>query len=75
MPISDLTTIQAKVLRAAHAQGGADLYDLSQSVGTGPRAVQEAVRQLAQNDLVHVSERGLRVECTRTGNEWVREHG
>lgn len=74
MSASDLTRMQAKVLRAVHAQEGADLYDLAQTVGSGPRTVQEAIRQLAQNNLVHVSERGFRVQCTHRGNEWVRNH-
>lgn len=74
MSASDLTRMQAKVLRAVHAQEGADLYDLSNSVGTGPRTVQEALRQLAQDDLVHVSQRGFQVQCTRQGDEWVRDH-
>ncbi|MFB6099175.1 MAG: Lrp/AsnC family transcriptional regulator [Salinibacter sp.] len=67
-----LTDTEATVLRAVHAQETADLYDLSQQVGAGPRAVQEAVRRLAQHDLVHVS--GRYVRCTRTGDRWVRQH-
>lgn len=72
MPHSELTETEATVLRAVHAQEGADLYDLSQAVGTGPRTVQEAVQHLAQYDLVHVS--GRHVRCTKAGDRWVRQH-
>lgn len=74
MSASALTNVQEQVLRATHAQEGANLYDLAQAVGTGPRTVQEAVRQLAKDDLVHVSDRGIRVRCTRAGDRWVRNH-
>lgn len=73
MASPDLSDMEAAVLQATHAEGGADLYDLARTVGTGPRTVQEAVRRLARNDLVHVSRRGVRVQCTRAGNRWVRE--
>jgi len=72
MPSPDLTDAEAEVLRAVHAQETVDLYDLAQSVGTGPRAAQEAVQRLAQHDLVHVS--GRHVRCTRSGDQWVRQH-
>lgn len=74
MSASTLTNVQEQVLRSVHAQEGADLYDLAQAVGTGPRTVQEAVRQLAEDDLVYVSDRGVRVHCTRAGDRWVRNH-
>lgn len=74
MATPDLPDTEAQVLRAVHAQEGADLYELSQAVGTGPRTVQEAVGRLAQDDLVHVSGRGRQVRCTRAGDRWVREH-
>ncbi len=72
MPSPDLTDTEAAVLQTVHAQKDADLYDLAQAVGAGPRAVQETVQHLAQHDLVHVS--GRRVRCTRTGDRWVRQH-
>jgi len=72
MPESDLTETEATVLRAVHAHDGTDLYDLSQTVGTGPRAVQEAVQALARKDFVHVS--GRRVQCTKAGDQWMRQH-
>lgn len=72
MASPDLTDTEAEVLRAVRAQEGADLYDLAQAVGTGPRAVQEAVQRLAQHDLVHVS--GRHVRCTGSGDQWVRRH-
>ena len=68
----DLTDTEASVLRALASQETADLYDLSQGIGAGPRAVQEAVQRLAQHDFVHVS--GRHVRCTRTGTEWIRQH-
>ncbi len=74
MASSDFTDMETTVLRAVHAQEGADLYELAQAVGTGPRAVQEAVQTLAQHDFVHVSERGVRVRCTRAGDQWIRRH-
>lgn len=72
MPQSDLTDTEATVLRAVHAHDAADLYDLSQTVGAGPRAVQEAVQRLAQKDFVHVA--GRQVRCTRAGDQWMRQH-
>lgn len=72
MPSPDLADTEAAVLRAVHAQETVDLYDLSQAVGTGPRAVQEAVQRLVEHDFVHVS--GRHVRCTRTGDQWVRQH-
>lgn len=74
MPTPDLTKSEVEVLRAVHTQEGADLYELARIVGMGPRTVQESIRQLAQDDLVHVSDRGFRVECTRAGDDWVRHH-
>lgn len=74
MPSPDLTDTESKVLRAVHTQEGADLYDLAQTVGTGPRTIQEAVRRLARHDLVHISGRGAHVQCTRTGDRWIRQH-
>ncbi|MFB6230578.1 MAG: helix-turn-helix domain-containing protein [Salinibacter sp.] len=74
MPSADLSDTESRVLRAVHAKEGADLYDLARAVGTGPRTVQEAVRRLARDDLVHVSERGAHVQCTRSGDRWVRQH-
>ena len=68
----DLTDTQATVLRALQAQETADMYDLSQQTGAGPRAVQEAVQRLAQHDLAHVT--GRHVRCTRAGDRWVRQH-
>ena len=72
MSTPHLTETEAAVLRTVHAQETVDLYDLAQSVGAGPRAAQEAVQQLAQHDLVHVS--GRHVRCTRSGAQWVRQH-
>jgi predicted transcriptional regulator len=72
MPQPNLTDTEATVLRAVHARDGTGLYDLSQTVGTGPRAVQEAVQRLAQKDFVHVS--GRRVRCTGAGDQWMRQH-
>jgi len=74
MSASSLTDMEATVLRAVHAQEGADLYELAQGVGAGPRTVQEAVQTLAQHDFVHVSERGVQVRCTRAGDQWLRRH-
>jgi len=72
MSAPDLTRTEAKVLQAVHAEGSADLYDLAQSVGAGPRSVQEVVRGLSQDGLVYVSDRGRRVCCTRAGDEVAR---
>lgn len=74
MTSPDLTDVEAAVLRTVHAEGGADLYDVARTVGTGPRTAQEAVRRLVQKDLVHVSGRGVRVQCTKAGDQWVRQH-
>jgi Mn-dependent DtxR family transcriptional regulator len=68
----DLSDTEARVLRAVQDQETADLYDLSQRLGAGPRTVQESVRRLAQHDFVHVS--GRHVRCTREGDRWVRQH-
>ena len=72
MAFPDLTDTEAEVLQTVHAQEGADLYDLPQTVGAGPRAVQETVQHLARHDLVHVS--GRHVRCTGTGDQWMRQH-
>ena len=63
--------MEATVLRAVQPEGTADLYDLAQAVGAGPRAVQEAVQRLTRHDLVHVS--GRHVRCTTAGDRWVRQ--
>lgn len=67
-----LTEAEETLLRAVQAQEAAELYDLSQTLGIGPQAVQEAVQTLARHDFVHVS--GRRVRCTAAGDRWVREH-
>mgnify|MGYP006284113341 CR=1 FL=1 len=72
MADADLSDTEATVLRAVQSQETADLYDLSQLVGAGPRAAQEAVQRLAEHDFVHVS--GRHVRCTRAGDEWIRQH-
>ena len=69
MEAPDLSDIETRVLRAVHAEGSADLYDLAQTVGTGPRAVQEAVGTLADHRLVLVTERGREVRCTPAGTD------
>ena len=71
--LPDLSDPEASVLRAVHAEGGADLSALAQAVGTGPRTVQEAVRGLARKDLVIVSDRGSTVHCTPTGDDVARD--
>lgn len=68
----DLTDTEWAVLRVVHAEGSADLYALARTVGTGPRAVQEAVRTLAEKRLVHVSDRGVRVRYTPAGDDVAR---
>lgn len=73
MDAPDLSDAEAHVLRAVQAEGSADLYDLAQAVGAGPRAVQEAVRTLADHRLVLVTDRGRQVRCTPAGDELVRE--
>lgn len=72
MSSPDLADTEAAVLRTVQAEDTADLYDLAQAVGTGPRAVQEAVQHLTRHDLVHVS--GRHVRCTKAGDQWVRSH-
>jgi Mn-dependent DtxR family transcriptional regulator len=72
MSSPDLTETETAVLRTVQDQNAADLYDLAQAVGTGPRAVQDAIRRLSRHDLVHVS--GRHVRCTAAGDEWVRAH-
>lgn len=72
MSSPDLSETEADLLRAVQPENTADLYDLARAVGVGPRAVQDAVRRLAQHDLVHVS--GRHVRCTTTGDQWVRAH-
>jgi DNA-binding Lrp family transcriptional regulator len=47
MDVPDLSDTETRVLQAVHTEGSADLYDLAQAIGVGPRAVQEAVRTLA----------------------------
>ncbi len=74
MDAPDLSDLEAAVLQAVHAQGTADLYDLAQAVGTGPRTVQDAVRRLSQHRLVFVSDRGRQVRCTPAGSDLAREH-
>jgi predicted transcriptional regulator len=71
MDVPDLSDVEADVLRAVHAEGSVDLYDLAQTVGTGPRAVQEAVRTLADHRLVLVTGRGREVRCTPAGTDTV----
>ncbi|MEF8817665.1 MAG: Lrp/AsnC family transcriptional regulator [Salinibacter sp.] len=72
MSSPDLSDADAALLRTIQTESTADLYDLAQAVGTGPRSVQEALRRLAQHDLVHVS--GRHVRCTNAGDQWVRAH-
>lgn len=67
-----LSDTEAAVLQAVHADGTVDLYDLAQALGTGPRVVQEAVRSLAHDNLVIVSEQGRRVSCTPAGDDVAR---
>jgi Mn-dependent DtxR family transcriptional regulator len=68
----DLPDPEARVLRAVHAEGPADLYALAQMVGTGPRTVQEAVQGLSRRGLVVVSDRGSMVHCTPDGEAVAR---
>ena len=72
MSSPDLTETEAALLRTLQAQETADLYDLAQAVGTGPRAVQEAVQSLSQKNLVLVVENGMEVYCTPDGEEVAR---
>jgi len=69
----ELSDLEATVLRAVHAEGSADLYALAQAAETGPRTVQEAVRNLAREDLVIVSDRGSTVHCTPMGEDAARD--
>ena len=70
--LPEFSETESAVLRAVHAEGGADLYALAQAVGTGPRTVQEAVRGLARKDLVIVPDRGSTVYCTPAGEDAAR---
>jgi Mn-dependent DtxR family transcriptional regulator len=72
MPESSLTDAAEAVLLAVQQAGEADVYDLAQSVGSGPRAVQEHVRSLDRAGLVIVSERGDQIRCTPAGEEYAR---
>ncbi|MFP4228358.1 MAG: Lrp/AsnC family transcriptional regulator [Salinivenus sp.] len=72
MSTPSLSETEAAVLQAVHAEGSADLYDLARAVGTGPRAVQDAVQSLSRATLVVVSEQGRRVACTPAGEERAR---
>ena len=73
MDAPDLSDAEAQVLRAVQTEGSVDLYALARAVGTGPRAVQEAVRTLADYRLVLVTDRGRQVRCTPAGDDLVRE--
>ncbi|PSQ97120.1 MAG: Lrp/AsnC family transcriptional regulator [Bacteroidetes bacterium SW_9_63_38] len=66
-----LDDTESAVLQAVHAEGNADLYALVRAIGTGPRAVQEAVQSLSQKNLV-VVEDGVEVCCTPSGEEVAR---
>jgi Mn-dependent DtxR family transcriptional regulator len=68
----ELSDPAAAVLQAVYAEGSADLYALARAVGTGPRAVQEAVQQLSRKNLVVVSDRGAEVHCTPAGEDAAR---
>lgn len=70
----ELSDIEAAVLQLVHAEGSADLYDLARAVGTGPRAVQEAVQDLSEKRLVIVSNRGVQVHCTPAGEDLARAY-
>ncbi len=72
MGTPSLSDTEAAVLQTVHAEGTVDLYDLAQAVGTGPRAVQEAIRALADDHLVVVSDQGRRVSCTPAGDDRAR---
>jgi predicted transcriptional regulator len=73
MDAPDLSDTEADVLRAVQAEGAADVYDLARAVDMGPRAVQEAVRALADHRLVFVTDRGRQVRCTPAGDDLVRQ--
>lgn len=68
----ELSDTESAVLQAVHAEGSVDLYTLARAVGTGPRAVQEAVQALSAENLVIVSDRGVQVHCTPVGEEVAR---
>ena len=72
MDMPDLSDTEIAVLQSVHAEGSADLYDLAQAVGAGPRAVQEAARALADHRLVLVTDRGRQVRCTPAGDDVAR---
>ncbi len=72
MPEFSLTDAAEAVLLAVHQAGEADVYDLSQAVGAGPRAVQESLRLLDRAGLVIVSERGDQIRCTPAGEDHTR---
>lgn len=73
MQTPDLSDLEVAVLRAVHAEGSVDIYDLARGVGTGPRSVQKAVQRLSDERLVIVAERGVEVHCTPAGTDLVQE--
>lgn len=72
MSSPSLSTLEATVLRTVHAEGSVDLHDLAQAVGAGPRTTQRAIRTLSREGLVHVTDRGRCVACTREGDRVAR---
>lgn len=72
MPEFSLTDDAEAVLLAVQQAGEADVYDLAQAVGAGPRAVQEQIRSLDSAGLVIVSERGDQIRCTPAGEDHAR---
>jgi len=70
--MATLTDNAEAVLLALHDAGEADIYDLAGSVGAGPKAIQECVRELDRAKLVVVSERGDRMRCTPAGDDHAR---
>lgn len=70
--VPNLSGVETAVLQAVHAEEHADLYALAQTVGTGPRTVQEAVQRLSDENLVFVAEKGIQVHCTPTGEDVAR---
>jgi len=72
MPEFTLTDDVEAVLVAVQRAGEADVYDLAQAVGVGPRAVQEHLRSLDRAGLVIVSERGDQIWCTPAGDDHAR---
>ncbi len=70
--VPDLSDVEAAVLQAVHAEGSIDLYALARTVGTGPRTAQKAVQRLSTQKLVLVSERGVQIHCTPTGEDVAR---